>query len=64
MNNLKMLTINEAAEQIPGLTKYRIREMCRNGELPCMKAGKKYLICEQILIKYLTEVCFTKQVAV
>ena len=64
MNNLKMLTINEAAEQVPGLTKYRIREMCRTGELPCMKAGKKYLICEQILIKYLTEVCFTKQVTV
>jgi excisionase family DNA binding protein len=50
-----MLTINQAATLIPGLTKYRIREMCIKGELPCIKAGKKYLICESVLIRYLTE---------
>ena len=27
-NTVKMLTINQAAEVVPGLTKYRIREMC------------------------------------
>ena len=34
-NTVKMLTINEAAKVVPGLTKYRIREMCIKGELPC-----------------------------
>lgn len=50
-----MLTINEAAQLVPGLTKYRIREMYINGESPCVKTGRKYLICEQVLIRYLTE---------
>ncbi len=54
-DTIKMLTINEAAQLVPGLTKYRIREMCIKGELPCVKAGRKYLICEQVLIRYLTE---------
>ncbi|MDR2558064.1 MAG: helix-turn-helix domain-containing protein [Oscillospiraceae bacterium] len=54
-NTVKMLTINQAAERVAGLTKYRIREMCIKGELPCIKAGKKYLICESVLIRFLTE---------
>ena len=54
-NTIKMLTISQAAEVVPGLTKYRIREMCIKGELPCIKAGKKYLICESVLIKFLTD---------
>ena len=54
-NTVKMLTINEAAQLVPGLTKYRIRKMCISGEIPCVKAGRKYLICEQVLIRYLTE---------
>ena len=52
---IQMLTINEAARNVPGLTKYRIREMCIRGELPCVKAGRKYLICNQVLMKRLTE---------
>ena len=52
---IRMLTINEAAKCFPGLTKYRIREMCINGDLPCIKAGRKYLICEQVLVQHLTE---------
>jgi hypothetical protein len=27
-SNIRMLTINEAAVRVPGLTKYRIREIC------------------------------------
>lgn len=54
-NKVKMLTINEAAQLVPGLTKCRIREMCISGEIPCAKAGRKYLIYEQVLIRYLTE---------
>jgi len=51
----RMLTINEAAERAPGLSKWRIREMCVSGELPHLKAGKKYLINEQMLVGYLTK---------
>jgi excisionase family DNA binding protein len=49
-----MLTINEAAEFVPGLSKWRIRQMCVSGELPHLKAGKKYLINEHVLLKFLT----------
>lgn len=52
---IQMLTINEAAQRVPGLSKYRIRELCIRGELPCVKAGRKYLICEQVLVRFLTE---------
>ena len=54
-SNIRMLTINEAADRVPGLTKYRIREMCISGELPHVRAGKKYLICEEVLIRHLTQ---------
>ena len=53
-NTVKMLTINEAAALVPGLSKFRVREMCIKGELPCIKAGRKYLICESVLMRYLT----------
>ena len=51
---ITMLTIKEAAELVDGLTEYRVREMCRSGELPCFNAGKKYLINKEILHKYLS----------
>ncbi len=47
----RILTIKEAAKLIEGLTEYRIRQMCISGDLPCFKAGKKYLISEQTLIR-------------
>ena len=53
-NKITMLTIKEAAALVDGLTEYRVREMCRSGELPCCKAGKKYLINKEILHKYLS----------
>jgi excisionase family DNA binding protein len=55
LKRVRMLTINEAAKRVPGLTRYRIRAMCINGELPCVRAGRKYLICEQVLVQYLTQ---------
>ena len=48
-----MLTIKEAAALVNGLTEYRVRQLCRSGELPCIKAGKKYLINKDILIRFL-----------
>jgi len=53
--SIRMLTINEAAKLVPGLSKWRIRGMCLSGELPHLKAGKKYLINEQVLIGYVTK---------
>ena len=51
---ITMLTIKEAAELVQGLTEFRIRELCKTGELPCFKAGKKYLINKDILYKFLS----------
>ncbi|MBQ6632898.1 MAG: helix-turn-helix domain-containing protein [Ruminococcus sp.] len=48
-----ILTIKEAAALVDGLTEYRVREMCRAGVLPCIKAGKKYLINRDVLIRFL-----------
>lgn len=50
-NKAKMLTIKQAANIVEGITEYRIRQMCISGELPCFKAGKKYLINENTLRK-------------
>ena len=48
-----MLTIKEAAALVDRLTEYRVRQMCRSGELPCFKAGKRYLINKEILYNFL-----------
>jgi excisionase family DNA binding protein len=47
----RILTIKEAAKLIEGLTEYRIRQMCISGDLPCFRAGKKYLISEKTLMR-------------
>ena len=53
-----MLTIKEAAKLVQGLTEYRVRELCKSGELPCIMAGKKYLINKDTLYKFLSgELC-------
>ena len=51
----KMLTIEEAASLVSGLTKFRIRQMCIDGSLPCIKAGKKYLINKSVLFETIGE---------
>ncbi|MBR5089931.1 MAG: helix-turn-helix domain-containing protein [Ruminiclostridium sp.] len=52
-NNTKrrMLTIGEAARLIDGITEYRIRQMCKTGQLRSFKAGNKFLIAENDLIE-------------
>lgn len=47
----KLLTIKEAAGLIDGITEYRVRQMCRSGQLRCFKAGNKYLISENNLFE-------------
>ena len=51
---ITMLTIKQAASLVQGLTEYRVRELCKTGELPYFKAGKKYLINKDILYKFLS----------
>lgn len=50
---ITMLTIKEAAALVEGLTEYRVRQMCKQGQLPCVMAGKKYLINKARLFSYL-----------
>ena len=49
-----MLTIKEAAALVDGLTEYRVRQLCKSGELPTVKAGKKYLINKDNLLRFLS----------
>ncbi len=51
MPKKRVLTINEAAKLIDGLTPFRVRQMCISGQLPCFMAGRKYLIYEENLYK-------------
>jgi len=48
-----MLTIKEAAACFQGLTEFRIRELIKNGTLPYMKAGAKFLVCEQAIEEFI-----------
>ena len=50
---ITMLTIKQATSLVQGLTEYRVRELCKSGELPCFMAGKKYLINKDTLYKFL-----------
>jgi excisionase family DNA binding protein len=47
-----MFTINEAAEYY-GLPKHFVRQLVLTKTIPSIKAGKKYLINENILENYL-----------
>jgi excisionase family DNA binding protein len=55
MKKPRMLTIDEAAQCIDGLTKFRIRQMCISGELKHVRAGKKYLINQAVLFATIGE---------
>ena len=50
---ITMLTINEAAALVEGLSEYRVRQMCKGNQIPCVKAGKKYLINKEVFLRYL-----------
>ena len=48
----RLVTLKEAATLIEGLSEYRIRQLCNEGELKHHKFGKKYMICDQELLRY------------
>ena len=52
----RLLTLKEAAKLIDGLTEYRIRMLCINGDIKYHKFGNKYMISERELLKYFGEI--------
>ncbi len=50
--SFRMFTINEAAAYYC-LPKHFIRKLVLEKEIPSIKAGKKYLICDKIIENYL-----------
>ena len=48
----RLLTLKQAANLIDGLTEYRIRMMCVQGEIKYHKFGNKYMISENELMKH------------
>lgn len=56
MDNAKIqrvLTINEAAKQYPGITPSAFRRLVKTGELPSRKVGVKYLITPEAIENWL-----------
>lgn len=49
-----MLTIEKAAA-MTGITKYRLRELCKARKIVCILCGNKYLINMDRLIDYLNK---------
>ena len=58
---MRLRTIDGALQEIraqdknTAITRYRIRELVINGEIPARKSGKKYLIDLDALIRYYGE---------
>ena len=48
----RLLTLKEAAKLIDGLTEYRVRMLCINGEIKYHKFGNKYMISEHEILTY------------
>ena len=59
MTPIKMLTIPEAVNKCEGIGDYTLRKWIREGSLPSVKIGKKYLINEQVLEDFLKGESFT-----
>jgi excisionase family DNA binding protein len=51
----RLLTLKEAAKLIEGLTEYRVRMLCINGEIKFHRFGNKYMISENEILKYFGE---------
>ena len=47
-----LLTVEEAAEMIVGISKYQIRKMINNGRLPCVRVGHNIYINKDILKRF------------
>jgi len=52
----RLLTLKEASTLIEGLTEYRIRQLCTQGEIKYFKFGNKYMISEKELLTFFGEI--------
>lgn len=48
----RLLTLKQAAALVEGLTEYRVRQMCINGDIKHHKFGKKYMVSEYEIMKH------------
>jgi excisionase family DNA binding protein len=48
----RLLTLKQAAELVEGLTEYRVRQMCIEGNIKYHKFGNKYMISEREILNY------------
>ncbi|MCL2611028.1 MAG: helix-turn-helix domain-containing protein [Defluviitaleaceae bacterium] len=48
----ELLTLGEAAKLIKGLTQYRLRILCEDGEIKHYRFGRKYMISNVELLSY------------
>ena len=48
----RLLTLKQAAELIDGLTEYRVRQLCINGEIKYHRFGTKYMVSEFEILSY------------
>ena len=48
-HKIKMLTLSQAGEYVPI---YALRRWIREGDLPAVRTGKKFLICESVLFDF------------
>jgi excisionase family DNA binding protein len=55
-NKIEMLTVEKCAELVGGLTKFRIRQMIKDGTLPYLPAGKKFLVNKTVLLRTIGEI--------
>jgi hypothetical protein len=51
----RLLTLKQAAQIISGLTEYRVRLMCLNGDIKYFKFGNKYMVSERELLNFFGE---------
>ena len=49
-----MLTVQEAASLIDGISQYQIRLLIKKGHLPCIHAGGTIFINRELLYRYFT----------
>ena len=53
VNQIPVMLSIEKASELTGITKYRLREMCKSKKIVCILCGNKYLINLNKLIDFL-----------
>lgn len=51
----RLLSLKEAASLVDGLTQYRLRKLCIDGQIKFYKFGNRYMISEREILRYFDE---------